>query len=272
MRNKSFIALECKQLFRSRWIQIVSVLFTVLFTSIIVIQQLAMPDIEGFSRQTAALLNGLLFLLPLFLLTLGSMNVASDVETGWFGLLMTYPVTVSQYVRSKYSAILFTFSLMVVLALSVVFLIGGSIGGVKLPLVFIFLTTETILIFASISVALGSMVKNRLHALAVALGVWVVVTLLFSYIIMAVGTVIAGHMLQKLTIVLIHLNPLEWIRFSYFLYTDQTAVLGPSFYDFSNFYQSTVGLILYVVFTALWIVVPLLFARLNLSKKGGSNR
>ena len=60
--STQMILLECKQLLRSRWIQIVTVLFAIIFTAILMIQHLALPDTNGFTRQTASLLNILLFL------------------------------------------------------------------------------------------------------------------------------------------------------------------------------------------------------------------
>ena len=61
-----FMTLEWKQMLRSRWMQLVAVLFVVVFTAISLIQQMALPT-EGFTRQTASFLNLLLFLLRLLI-------------------------------------------------------------------------------------------------------------------------------------------------------------------------------------------------------------
>ncbi len=54
------------------------------------IQHLALPDTDGFTHQQAPLLNILLFFPLLFLLTNGSMSIASDKESGWLGRLRKY--------------------------------------------------------------------------------------------------------------------------------------------------------------------------------------
>jgi len=263
-----FIALEWKQMLRSRWMQMVGLLFTFVFTTIVVIQQMALPEAEGFSRQTASFLNLLLFLLPLFILTIGSMSVASDIESRWLSLLKTYPLTMSRYVIGKFIAAVLAFLLIVVLAFSVVLLLGGFLGGVSLPPVFIAITLLSILIFSALAVLVGVLAKTRLYALALALVVWSVFLLLISYGLMALGTVIAGHLLQKITIVVIHLNPVEWLRFGYLVFVNQASVLGPSYYDVIQFYQSTAGKLTYAGVTALWVVVPLVIARFIVSRKG----
>ncbi|WP_235612298.1 ABC transporter permease [Metalysinibacillus jejuensis] len=263
-----FIKLEWKQMLRSRWMQMVGVLFTFVFTAIVVIQQMALPETEGFSRQTASFLNLLLFLLPLFILTIGSMSVASDIESRWLSLLKTYPLTMRHYILGKFIATVFAFFLIVIAAFSVVLLLGGFLGGVTLPPVFIFITVASIFIFSALSVVVGVIAKTRLYALAVALIIWSLLLLLISYALMAIGTVVAGHVLQKITVVVIHLNPVEWLRFGYLLFAEQASVLGPSYFDLIAFYNSTLGNIVYFAVTIAWVIVPLALARLLITRKG----
>lgn len=262
------ILLECKQLIRSRWIQIVTVLFAIVFTAILMIQYLAMPDTNGFTRQTASLLNILLFILPLFMLTIGSMNIASDKESGWLGLLRTYPLKMGSYVWMKYIALCLVFTGIIVFVFAVAFLVGSFFGGIKLPLFAVVFTALIVVIFNAVSVLVGSIAKSRLHALALGLGIWSLVTLLWSYIVMAIGTVTAEHVLKKIVILSIHLNPLEWIRYGYFLFSDQTAVLGPAFYGVSKFYSSPPGYLFFILISAMWVVVSLLTAKIILTIRG----
>lgn len=262
------IQLEWKQMLRSRWMQMVGLLFTFVFTTIVVIQQIALPDVEGFSRQTASFLNLLLFLLPLFILTIGSMSVASDMESRWLSLLKTYPMTMRHYIFGKFTASVLSFLLIVVLAFGVVLVLGGFLGGVRLPPVFMLLTVLSILIFSALAVLIGVLAKTRLYALALALVAWSFFLLLVSYALMALGTVIAGHMLQKITVIVIHLNPVEWLRFGYLVFAEQASVLGPSFFSIVKFYESTTGTLVYIVGTLLWIIVPLALARVLLNRKG----
>ncbi|MDM5250452.1 MULTISPECIES: ABC transporter permease subunit [unclassified Lysinibacillus] len=259
------IKLELKQMLRSRWMQLVGILFTFVFTAIIVIQQMALPDVEGFTRQTASFLNVLLFLLPLFILTIGSMSVAGDVESGWYSLLKTYPMTRKQYILGKYMASVLAFLLVVVVAFGAILALGGFLGGVRLPFIFIILTLLCIFIFVSLAIAVGAFAKTRLFALSLSLVFWSIFLLLISYALMAIGTVVAGHVLQKLTIIAIHINPVEWLRFGYFIFTDQASVLGPAFYNITQFYSSPLGYAVYVAVTLLWIVCPLAYARVRLS-------
>lgn len=262
-----FIKLEWKQMLRSRWMQLVAVLFVVVFAAISLIQQMALPT-DGFTRQTASFLNLLLFLLPLFTLTIGSMSVAGDIESGWYALLKTYPMSIFGFLWSKYVAIVLSFLLILLLAFGVVLTMSGITGHMQLPVVFIFLSIFMVLIFSALAVFCGVLAKNRLHALSLSLVIWAVSLLLFSYILMALGTIVSGTMLKWLTILMIHLNPAEWLRFGYFMFSGQTTVLGPAFYDFTEFYTSFFGYFLFIMLSALWVITPLGLANWILSKKG----
>lgn len=257
-----FVKIELKQILRSRWMQLVAFLFTFVFVAIIVIQQMALPDIEGFTRQTASFLSVLLFLLPLFIITIGSMSIAGgDIESGWLSLLKTYPMKRTQYITGKYVAIALAFLLVIVVAFGFVLTIGGGLlGGVRLPIVFVVLTLLCIFIFVSLGILLGTFAKTRLFALALSLVVWSFLLLLMSYALMALGAVVPGHILQRLIIITIHINPAEWLRFGYFLFSNQASVLGPAFYDVTRFYLSPIGHVLYGGITILWIVLPLMLA------------
>ena len=254
---------------RSRWMQLVAILFVFIFAAISLIQQIGSPNVDGFTRQTASFLNLLLFLLPLFILTIGGMGVASDLESGWYSLLKTYPISITQYIVGKYVALLLSFMIILLLAFSVVLGMSGLAGQSQLPIVFVGLSIVTVLIFSALAIICGVIAKSRLHALALSLVVWAFALLLVSYALMAVGTLVAGHVLQKLTIVMIHLNPAEWIRFGYFLFSGQSSVLGPSFYEFTKFYNSPTGFIVYGIVTISWVVLPLLLAGVLLSRKEG---
>lgn len=262
------ILLESKQLFRSKWIQIVTILFAIIFTAILMIQHLALPDSGGYTRQTASLLNILLFILPLFILTIGSMNIAGDVETGWLGLLRTYPFTIGHYLLTKYIALSVIFLIIMVIVFLVATLFGSLFGGLKLPGYAIYISIVLIFIFNALSILIGSLAKSRIHALALSLGIWAMVTLLGSYIIMAVGTLTSENTLQTLVMLSIHLNPLEWVRYMYFVLADQTAVLGPAFFSMSKFYNSPPGILFMGIISFLWIVISLTVTNLILKIRG----
>ena len=45
--QRMFITLEWRQVLRSKWLLLVALLFTVVFVAIVMIQQMALPDLKG---------------------------------------------------------------------------------------------------------------------------------------------------------------------------------------------------------------------------------
>ncbi|MBT2583261.1 ABC transporter permease subunit [Planococcus sp. ISL-109] len=252
---------------RSRWLQLVGLLFVFVFAAVMTIQQLAVPPSAGFSRQAAAMFNVQLFLLPLFLLTIGSMNIAGDAESGWLQLLKTYPMKMSRYIAGKYLALATAFLLIVLLALGAVLLLSGIAGPLAGMGVYFMSSMLLIFIFAALALLIGAIAKNRLHALALSLVFWAAWLLLIPYGLMALGTYLAGHLVKTFIIMNIHVNPVEWVRFCFFLATGNGDALGPAFYGLTSFYTSPGGMLLAVLVTAAWIILPLASAAFVLKRR-----
>ncbi|MFP8783285.1 ABC transporter permease [Planococcus plakortidis] len=265
--NSGFMRLEWRQMLRSRWLQLVGLLFVFVFTAVMAIQQLALPASSGFSRQAAAMFNVQLFLLPLFLLTIGSMNIAGDAESGWLQLLKTYPMKMRRYISGKYMALAGAFLLIALLSMGAVLAISGIAGDLSGMGVYIVTSLLLIFIFSALALLLGALAKNRLHALALSLVFWASWLLLIPYGLMAAGTVLAGHTVKSLIIFNIHMNPVEWVRFCFFLATGNGDALGPAFYGLTGFYTEPLGVATAAAVTASWIVLPLAFAAMALKRR-----
>ncbi len=258
------IQAELKQLFRSKWIYIVLTIFVVLFVSIFMLQQL--NNSGGFDRFQSSLLNLLLFLLPLFILTVGAMSIAADTESGWYTLLRTYPVTIEQYIATKYIALCFVFLFGLAITEGLLLLLGSFLGISISPLFFLY-TLIIIIVMCGISVFLGTLAQNRLHALGISLAVWSFFSLLSSYVVMALGTVIPQNLYEKLIYLQVHLNILDWLRYLYLIDIEQTGMLGKSFYYMSQFYRTPYGTVMRFVFTLCWLLLALTFAYIQLNRR-----
>jgi len=243
-------------------------IFIVLFVSVLMLQQLNEGG-NGFGRFQASLINLLLFLFPLFILTIGSMSVAADYESGWYTLLRTYPVSIKRYLFSKYFALCTVFLFALGITEAIVLIVGAFFGGVVVDAQFLLLSVVIIFIVSALSIMIGAFSIHRLHALGLSLGVWAVLTLLSSYIVMAVGTVISKGLYEKVIYAHVHLNVMEWLRYVYLIQIEQTGILGKSFYYLTQFYESSFGIVVLIGVTLLWFVIPMLVAHLQLKRREG---
>ncbi|MGY4795897.1 ABC transporter permease [Lysinibacillus fusiformis] len=241
-------------------------IFIVLFVAILMLQQLN-TDAGGFDRFQASLLNLLLFLFPLFILTIGAMSIAADIESGWYQLIRSYPVSIAHYLGAKYVALVSIFLFALATTEAVILIVGAFFGGVHIDSQFIVLTTVIIVVFSAISVMIGAFSIHRLQALGFSLGLWAVFTLLSNYVVMAIGTIIPKHVYEKIIYTHVHINIIEWLRYIYLIQIEQTGILGKSFYYLSQFYETSLGIGLIIGITILWWLIPLCLAYFKLKRK-----
>ena len=89
------------------WVAVVSLLFLL---------QSSAPSLTGYTSMTATVVNIALYIIPLFMLIIGSFSIANEMENGQWRLLTSYPLSTMFYIIGKIGgqftaqAIVFTFS------------------------------------------------------------------------------------------------------------------------------------------------------------------
>lgn len=254
---------------RTKSLFIFGSLLTLLLLSITLVQMFAMPVTSSFTRFSASFLNVLLFLLPLFTLTIGALSISSDIESRWFSLLRTYPMRIGTYTMGKFVALVSSFLIMLTVGYSLVLIVSSVSRGSTIDVLMLSLSVVAVCVFSALSVLIGSLSNSRVQSLSLALGVWAFFLLIYEYFIMAAGSFLSGTLLKNLVIILTFTNPVEWIRTGYILYSGNATVLGPVYYDFSAFFLTVAGKAAYVLVSVLWVVLPLIGSNIILKKKEG---
>ncbi|WLR41224.1 ABC transporter permease [Bacillus carboniphilus] len=264
---KVFISSEQKSMFRNRTFFLFGLLFTFLLMTITSIQLFSLPPTASFTRFSASILNVLLFLLPLFTLTIGSLSISTDVESKWFSLMKTYPLNMMSYTTGKLISLFFSFCTMLIIGFGFVILFYSLQRGHHLDWLLFFLSIGTVAIFSSLSILIGCLATNRIHSLSLSLTVWAFFLLIYDYMIMSLGTIVSGNLLKNMVIVLTFTNPAEWLRTGFMIYSGYSSTLGPVYYEFSSFFLSPIGMTVYVIISGLWVVIPIFISNFILKRK-----
>lgn len=254
------IRFELKQVMRNRWMTMTTILFTLLALALAAIQQYSIGAVESYSRPMASLLNLILFVLSLFILALGSMSVAGEKESGWLRLIQTYPVALSSWMFAKYIALVVSMFTVISIGFGSSILLTGLRNDSGILLLLFGLSIGMVFIFSSIAMLIGALSRNRLHSLSIGLSLWAIFLLLIDYFMMAIGTFLPGILLKNIVVVLSFVNPAAFIRTSFLIFSGNGSVLGPSFYSFVTFSESSTGMLTYSGVAIGWIVIPLLVA------------
>jgi Cu-processing system permease protein len=231
MAMRGLVLHELQEALRNRWLVGYGAVFAILAVGLALVgpQLTGGIGLEGYGRTTASLINLCLSLVPLVALLLGSAGIAGDRETGLLEMFLALPLGRGQLLASRFVGAFLAVGLATLLGFGVAgFLIGlatGTGGGLQY-LGFLGISLVLAAVFLAIGCAITVTVRNRIQAIAAAIGVWFATVVLWDLVLIAAGAAI-GASAQVLAAALLS-NPVEISRILALLLLDPTLeVLGP---------------------------------------------
>lgn len=261
---------EIKLAVRSRWLLLLTLLFTLLSSVLLFFSsQPGAEGFTGFTRQIASLLNLTLFLMPLLTLLVGGMLIAGEKEDGQLALYMTYPIRNLAVIIGKYVGI--ALALLTVLAVgygvsAVILQFQGSVKW-STALLFFGISVLLLLLFLSMGLSVGFLVKGRLQALGVGLLLWAFFVLFYEFIIMGLSLLLPPSAVLPLLTISVFLNPVELIRVFTIISLGSGTLFGPSVYDFTIWASGASGVLFFALACLIWLFSPLVMIA-SMMKKG----
>ena len=142
--------------------------------------------------------------------------------------------------------------------------------GVGLPLIifgsgqanWVLLFTGIMLTLAFTSLAFLSSVltRDKAKAIGIALFLWLYFSLIYDGFVLWIVYSFTDYPLEKITLTMIALNPVDLARILMLLQLDISALMGYTGAFYQDFFGSYVGIFFSSVTLVIWIVVPMLTA------------
>ena len=237
--------------------------FILFYTAFLLVVTFSMYSLDSDpGKSTLSLLNIILLVVPLVSVIFTTTHFFNSYE--FIELLLSQPVNR----RTIFMAEFFS----VALALSLAFLIGVAFPMIMLAYsqasVYLILS-GLLLTFVFVSLAFLASVSTRDKAkgIGVALLFWIYFTLIYDGLVLYVIYSFSDYPLEKVTLLLSSLNPVDLARIIILLKIDLSALMGYTGAFYKNFFGSSVGIIYSFLFLSLWTGVPLLFAMRKFAKK-----
>ena len=254
---------ELRDAMRNRWF----IVFTIAFAGLaLALSALIQPGgtqlrLMSFSRTAASLINLVLLFVPLIGLTLGSANLAGDLETGALVYLLAQPVNRVEVLLGKYlgmaGALLATLTLGFGVAGVGLALQGGiqDAGGYLLTVMLAYFLALAML---SLGFLMSTLAQKTAAALGGALFLWLFLVFIGDLGIM--GTAVSMQLPIEAVFFIAILNPLQMFKIASILTIQANLeVLGPAgLYATDQFGGLLLPLLLLGL--VIWIVLPLLGA------------
>ncbi|SMF66056.1 Cu-processing system permease protein [Paenibacillus uliginis N3/975] len=262
MRAIRVIALrEIKLGFRNPWSYSFMVLFALFSLALLAIQ--SQQGTVDYSGTTGAMINLILYLLPLMTLLLGSFSITAEKEEGGWQLLSTYPLSSSAYLMGKFTGMTYV--------LLIIVFIGFGLSGIISSLVthsytwksfmlFLMFSVLLVLLFLGAAMFIGTLCKNRWQALTYSVAIWFFFVLGWPTLLIAVLGLVPYTLIKPLLLLLEFLNPAEISRLFLVIKLGGGSVLGPEYYKWVNWMYQPEGTVTFLFVCIVWIVVMFLAA------------
>ena len=217
---------------------------------------------ENHSKAILSLLNIVLIVVPLISMIFTTIHYYNSYE--FIELMLSQPLSRTRILLSEYGGV----------ALS---LLSAFFIGVGIPvLLFAFDETGVTLLFAGgaltlvfTSIAFLASVKARDKARGIgsALLLWFYFALIFDGLILLILFTFSDYPLEKFTLLLSSLNPVDLGRIFIMLHMDVSALMGYTGAVYKDFFGSSAGLFYTIGIMCIWVLVPLWLSLRAFKKK-----
>ena len=231
-----------------------------LFLFIISMSMFRMEENE--SKAVLSLLNIILIVVPLVSMVFATIHYYNSYE--FIELMSSQPMSRTRILLSEYAGV----------SLS---LLAAFFIGVGIPILFYsfndtglsLLFTGLVLSFVFTSLAFLASVKSRDKArgIGTALLLWFYFALIYDGLVLIILFTFSDYPLEKLTLVLSSLNPIDLGRIFIMLKMDVSALMGYTGALYKDFFGSGAGILFTTGIMLLWIILPLGWALRSFKRK-----
>jgi len=237
--------------------------FIVLYTALLFISTLALFQIDNDpSKVVMSLLNIVLMVIPLISIVFTTIHFYNSYE--FIELMLAQPVDRKVVFLGEYLAVAGSLCIAFIVGCGIpVFLHGVNPAGMTLLFCGVVLT----LVFVSLAFLAAVLTRDKAKAIGVALLFWFYFSLIYDGFLLWVVYAFADYPLEKVTLTLIALNPVDLARVIMLLQLDISALMGYTGAFYKEVFGSNTGILLSTAVLALWIVIPFYLSMSIFSKK-----
>ncbi|MDZ4808689.1 MAG: ABC transporter permease subunit [Bacteroidota bacterium] len=217
---------------------------------------------ENSSKAMLSLLNIVLIVLPLVSLIFTTIHYYNSYE--FIELMSSQPMSRTRILMSEFAGV--SISLLSAFFLGVgipVLLFSPDATGFAL----LFTGMSLTLVFTSIAFFASVVARDKARGIGFALLLWFYFALIYDGLVLLILFSFSDYPLEKLTLLLSALNPIDLGRIFIMLKMDISALMGYTGALYKDFFGSGTGIIFTAGIMLLWILIPLWLAVRKFRKK-----
>ena len=239
--------------------------FILLYTILLLLSTLVLFQFDSDpGKIVLSLLNIVLMVVPLVSIVFTTIHFFNSYE--FIELMLAQPVNRVVIFLSEYIALALSLCLAYLIGVGVpIVLYGGSTAGLTLLFSGLMLT----MVFVSLAFLASVLTRDKAKAIGLALLFWFYFSLIYDGLLLWIVFSFSDYPLEKLTLGLVALNPVDLARIIMLLKLDISALMGYTGAFYKNFFGSSWGMFFSSSVLLIWIACPLglatrIFARKDL--------
>lgn len=237
--------------------------FIVLYTGLLFICTFALYQIDSdASKVVMSLLNIVLMVIPLISIVFTTIHFYNSYE--FIELMLAQPVDRKVIFLAEYMAVNSSLSIAFLAGCGIPMLIHGASMSV---LTLLFCGVILTMVFVSLAFLASVLTRDKAKAIGVALLFWFYFSLIYDGFLLWFVFAFSDYPLEKITLSLIALNPVDLARVLMLLQLDISALMGYTGAFYKDFFGSSLGITLSTLILCLWVAVPFGIALRIFNKK-----
>lgn len=237
--------------------------FILLYTALLLISTFALFQLDSDSGKVVmSLLNIVLMVVPLISIVFTTIHFYNSYE--FIELMLAQPINRKVVFLGEYLAVTFSLSIAFAVGVGVPIAIYGVTAS---ALTLLFCGIVLTMVFVSLAFLASVLTRDKAKAIGIALLFWFYFSLIYDGFLLWFVYAFNDYPLEKITVSLIALNPVDLARVLMLLQLDISALMGYTGAFYKEFFGSSFGMFFSMGVLFLWIVVPCLIAVRIFSRK-----
>jgi Cu-processing system permease protein len=207
---------------------------------------------ENSSKAMLSLLNVVLIIVPLISLIFSTIHYYNSYE--FIELMLSQPMSRTKILLSEYGSVSFSllFSFLIGVGVPVLIYSFDATGMAML-----FTGSALTMIFSSIAFFASVKSRDKARGIGSVLLLWFYFALIYDGLILMILFTFSDYPLEKLTLLLSALNPIDLGRIFIMLKMDISALMGYTGALYKDFFGSGSGIMFTIGIMLLWALIPL---------------
>ncbi|RIW17219.1 ABC transporter permease [Algoriphagus lacus] len=226
--------------------------FAIIYTVFLAMVAVSIYQVsDDLSKVSLSLMNILIMIVPLISAVFATTHFYNNLE--FIELMLAQPVKRSQVFLSQLFAVILMLSLSIVIGFGLPMVLWGADSSlITLLAVGVILSA----VFTGFAFLASVITRDKAKAIGISLALWIYFSLVYDGFVLYLIYSFADYPLEKVTLGLVMLNPVDLGRILMLMQLDISALMGYTGAFFQQFFSSGLGVLVSAGALVLWMLWP----------------